>query len=98
MYLSLGIYRLAVVFWWVGVSWVAHQAGDLGSQLAIANLSTSPSSTVSVDAWLEQYNGGLSHGVVSTPTNASYPKECKFIQYNEGGGNQTFFSHLRVLC
>jgi len=74
--------------------------GDLGSQLAIAELegglharpnaavdadtAAIPSTgttagaddavaEISVDAWLEVYNGGLSAGVINTPTNASYP-------------------------
>lgn len=53
-------------------------AGDLGSQLAIKALGAKSTDTVSVDAWLEQYNGGLSAGVINTGKamkNASYPKE-----------------------
>jgi short subunit dehydrogenase-like uncharacterized protein len=53
-------------------------AGDIGSQLAMAGLDVSAGSDVSLDAWLESYNGGLSAGVINTGkaiANASYPKE-----------------------
>lgn len=53
-------------------------AGDLGSQLAIKALGPmSKTDTVAVDAWLEEYNGGLSAGVLNTRNamkNASFPK------------------------
>eukprot|EP00933_Yihiella_yeosuensis_P004583 TRINITY_DN108953_c0_g1_i1.p1 TRINITY_DN108953_c0_g1~~TRINITY_DN108953_c0_g1_i1.p1 ORF type:complete len:422 (+),score=95.79 TRINITY_DN108953_c0_g1_i1:58-1323(+) len=54
-------------------------AGDLGSQLALAKLGAAAEKVeVSVDAWLETYNGGLSAGVINTAKalkNATYPKE-----------------------
>jgi len=53
-------------------------AGDLGSQLALAKLGAAKDAVVSIDAWLETYNGGLSAGVINTlkaSANASYPKE-----------------------
>lgn len=52
-------------------------AGDLGAQLALAELGAGGDEEVSVDAWLETYNGGLSAGVINTGkaiANASYPK------------------------
>jgi len=53
-------------------------AGDLGSSLAMETLRAAETSSVSVDAWLETYNGGVSAGVINTGKaikNASYPKE-----------------------
>lgn len=53
-------------------------AGDLGTQLAIKALGANIPDTITVDAWLEEYNGGLSAGVLNTKDalkNASYPKE-----------------------
>jgi len=53
-------------------------AGDLGSQLALQSLGDVKGAKVSLDAWLETYNGGLSAGVINTAgalKNASYPKE-----------------------
>jgi len=50
-------------------------AGDLGTQLALKALPSH--GNISVDAWLETYNGGLSSGVINTGKaikNASYPK------------------------
>ena len=55
-------------------------AGDLGAQEALdaaradAGAARSDAGApASVDAWLEGYSGGLSAGVINTPTNASYP-------------------------
>merc|ERR1711904_265230 len=51
---------------------------------AIKALGVSSTDTVSVDAWLEQYNGGLSAGVLHTRNamkNASYPKEWNTDPY-----------------
>merc|ERR1719436_415615 len=53
-------------------------AGDLGAQLALEGLGAAEASEVTLDAWLETYNGGLSAGVINTGkaiANASYPKE-----------------------
>lgn len=53
-------------------------AGDIGSSLAMGKLGVPPGAIISVDAWLESYNGGLSAGVINTGRalmNASYPKE-----------------------
>jgi len=53
-------------------------AGDIGSQLAMKGLGATKGSEISLDAWLETYNGGLSAGVINTGkaiANASYPKE-----------------------
>ena len=88
--------------------------GDLGSQLAIAELegrlharrnaaadagtAAIPSTgttagaddavaEISVDAWLEVYNGGLSAGVINTPTNASYPTAWDTDPYVRGIDN-----------
>lgn len=60
-------------------------AGDLGTQLALGTLGPDVAgSNVSVDAWLETYNGGLSAGVINTGkaiANASYPKEWNTDPY-----------------
>lgn len=59
-------------------------AGEMGSQLAIEKMADglprrrtvhSSGEDVSVDAWLEEYNGGVSAGVINTPHNLSYPKQ-----------------------
>jgi len=52
-------------------------SGDLGSQLAIQKLAPDHGSKVSLDAWLEEYNGGVSAGVINTgkaTKKARYPK------------------------
>jgi len=59
-------------------------AGDLGSQLAIASLPPAQGANLSVDAWLETYNGGLSAGVLNTASamkNATFPKEWNTDPY-----------------
>jgi len=59
-------------------------AGDLGSQLAIDGLQVAAGANVSMDAWLETYNGGISAGVMHTAkviANASFPKEWNTDPY-----------------
>lgn len=59
-------------------------AGDLGSQLAIDGLGAAADANVSVDAWLETYNGGISAGVIHTAkviANATFPKEWNTDPY-----------------
>ena len=51
------------------------------------------SPVVSVDAWLEKYNGGLSAGVLATPTNASYPKQWATDPYVPRGNPSARFPH-----
>jgi len=53
-------------------------AGDLAVQLVLQQLKVSSINDIFVDAWLERYNGGSSHGVLNTihaQSNASFPHQ-----------------------